>query len=100
MDFGTLNIWCQGTKLCSGHSEDMFGTNADVERPPLLARANIADNVCNPYFNNMMCDYDGGDCCAAIVSYEMCSIGLDCRCHYTGKMHQTFKTGNTCINIF
>ena len=42
-----------------------------------------------------MCDYDGGDCCASVVSYEMCSLGNDCRCHFTGKMHRSFKTG--CI---
>ena len=57
---------------------------------------NIMNAVCNPYFNNYLCDYDGGDCCTPFVNLDACGLASTCECHFTGKTHATFEQEFGC----
>ena len=49
----------------------------------------VGDNKCDGVANNAACDYDGGDCCLAIIDYKKC-VGDDCICHESGLIHPVY----------
>ena len=66
-----------------------FFYNWNFQQVPVYE--NIMNAVCNPFFNNYLCDYDGGDCCTPFVDLDACGLASNCMCHFTGKTHATFE---------
>ena len=38
----------------------------------------LGDGICQDHNNGPYCDYDGGDCCSIMITYEQCCL---CACH-------------------
>jgi len=57
---------------------------------------NIGNTICDSYFNNELCDWDGGDCCTQFTDLDKCGPGDHCTCHLTGKLHKTLKSEYGC----
>ena len=58
----------------------------------------LGNTICDSYFNNELCDWDGGDCCTQFTDLDKCGPGDHCTCHLTGKLHKTLKSGNNLAN--
>ena len=58
----------------------------------------LGNTICDSYFNNELCDWDGGDCCTQFTDLDKCGPGDHCTCHLTGRLHKTLKSGNTLAN--
>ena len=48
----------------------------------------MGDGKCDDLINMDLCEYDGGDCCMAIVDALYCDV---CKCHSDLKKHPTLE---------
>lgn len=48
----------------------------------------VGDGKCDDLINMDLCEYDGGDCCMAIVDALYCDV---CKCHSDLKKHPTLE---------
>lgn len=55
----------------------------------------VGNGLCDPQMNTPECHYDGGDCCLEIVDTDKCYVGGNCACHFTGKVHTSWRKGKT-----
>ena len=62
----------------------------------LVVYRNLMNTICDPMFNNYLCDYDAGDCCTPFTDLDHCPLGSNCECHFTGQTHATFRQEYGC----
>ena len=79
------------SKVLISTTDQFRSPKAHTSGYPSPFDAFIGNMVCNPYFNNELCEWDGGDCCFFPVDLNACTWGSDCRCHFTGKLSQQFQ---------
>ena len=48
----------------------------------------VGDGKCDDIINMDLCEYDGGDCCMAVVDALYCDV---CKCHSDLKKHPTLE---------
>lgn len=86
----------QGLEYNQQEFHDQYSLNSvsrrrvGVNQPDTWDRY-LANMKCEGYFNNVFCDYDGGDCCLGPAETEYCELNSDCECHFTKKQHASFQ---------
>ena len=74
----TFVIILSKIKLCVSKILIVLLVDSDISAGPCLNDDLVADGFCDDDTNNLVCNFDGGDCCGFEVLEEYCD---DCNCH-------------------